>query len=168
VQSSHAIKTKITNSEDNSSALKRGLWLTKKIIHTPQNSTRVWSALEQTSQFCAKTYSFIDMADSSLQFLHKYFNLHSYMTWVVQELQNTVSSATQIFYINCWMVWNKMKFMICVWDKTHFSLYVFMNKQNFHYWAKENCQQLHLKPPHSVKVPVWCAISTYVITGPHF
>jgi len=34
----------------------------------------------------------------------------------VQELQKTVSSATQIFYINCWMVRKKMKFMICVWQ----------------------------------------------------
>lgn len=114
MQSSHAIKTKITHCQKNGSALKKGLRWNKKIIHVPQNTMRVWTALEQTPQFCATTYSFIGIADSSLQFLHKYFNLHSYKTWVVQELQNTVSSATQIFDINCWMVWKKMKFMICV------------------------------------------------------
>jgi len=57
---------------------------------------------------------------------------------------------------------------LCMSDKAHFPLYRLMNKQNFHYRAKENCQLLHLIPSHSVEDPVWCAISSCVITDPHF
>ena len=40
-----------------------------------------------------------------------------------------------------------------------------MNKQNYHYWAPENPQELHQRPLHSERLTVWCGITSF---GPYF
>ncbi|XP_014471890.1 PREDICTED: uncharacterized protein LOC106742984 [Dinoponera quadriceps] len=43
-------------------------------------------------------------------------------------------------------------------DEAHFHLSGYVNKQNFHYWAPENPNELHERPLHSAKVTVWYAV----------
>jgi hypothetical protein len=43
-----------------------------------------------------------------------------------------------------------------------------VNKQDFRFWAPHNPQELHERPLHSLKVTVWCALSSSVIIGPYF
>ena len=37
-------------------------------------------------------------------------------------------------------------------DEAHFHLSGYVNKQNYHYWAFENPQELHQRPPHSERL----------------
>jgi hypothetical protein len=53
-------------------------------------------------------------------------------------------------------------------DETHFHLSGTVNKQNFHYWAAENPQELHQRPLHSPRVTVWCAFTEFGMWGPYF
>lgn len=51
-------------------------------------------------------------------------------------------------------------------DKAHFHLLDTVNKQNFHYWADSNPQQLHQHPVHSPQVNVWCGVASSGIVAP--
>ena len=53
-------------------------------------------------------------------------------------------------------------------DKAHFDLSGTVNKQNFHYWAAENSEELHQRPLHSPRVTVWCTITEFGVWGPYF
>jgi hypothetical protein len=48
-------------------------------------------------------------------------------------------------------------------DEAHFQLSGFVSKQNFHYLSSKNPQRFHEKLLHSVKVTIWCAISSFGI-----
>jgi hypothetical protein len=51
-------------------------------------------------------------------------------------------------------------------DEAHFHMSGYVNKQNCRFWAAHNLGELHSL--HSVKVTVWCAISSGGIFGPYF
>jgi hypothetical protein len=53
-------------------------------------------------------------------------------------------------------------------DEARFHLSDCVNKQNFHYWADENPQQLHQRPLHSAHVTVWCGVANFGVTVPYF
>jgi len=53
-------------------------------------------------------------------------------------------------------------------DKAHFHLSGYVNKQNYHYWAPENPQELHQRPLHSEHLTVWCGITLFGVLGPYF
>ena len=53
-------------------------------------------------------------------------------------------------------------------DEAHFHLTGCINKQNMHYCADTNPQELHQRPLHSPKVTVWCAISFTGVVGACF
>lgn len=53
-------------------------------------------------------------------------------------------------------------------DEALFHLNEFDDKQNLHYWEKENPNQLHQDLLHSKKVTVWCSVSFYGVIGPFF
>ena len=56
--------------------------------------------------------------------------------------------------------------VILMSDKAHFHLLGTVNKQNFHYWADSNPQQLHQRPVHSPQVTVWCRVASFGIVAP--
>ena len=53
-------------------------------------------------------------------------------------------------------------------DEAHFHLNGFVNKQNCHFWAKENPRAVHQRELHPVKCTVWCTITSNKIIGPYF
>lgn len=54
-------------------------------------------------------------------------------------------------------------------DEAHFHLSVFVNKQNFNFWAGRNPRLLHERAKlHGQKVTFWCAISASGIIAPFF
>lgn len=52
--------------------------------------------------------------------------------------------------------------------EAHFHLSMYVNKQDFRYWAEENPRLPHQSPLHSQKVTVWCGLSSFGILGPYF
>ena len=43
-------------------------------------------------------------------------------------------------------------------DETHFTLGMYIHKQNFYIWSSENPQVIEERPLHPEKVTVWCAL----------
>jgi hypothetical protein len=52
--------------------------------------------------------------------------------------------------------------------EVHFHMSGYVNEQNCCYWDPNNLHELHCHPVLSVKVTMWCAISSEGITGPCF
>jgi len=52
-------------------------------------------------------------------------------------------------------------------DEAHFHLSGYVNKQNYHYWAPENPQELHQHPLHFERLTVWCGITSFGVLGPY-
>jgi len=46
-------------------------------------------------------------------------------------------------------------------DEAHFHLSGYVNKQNYHYWAPENPQELHQRPLYSERLTIWCGIASF-------
>lgn len=53
-------------------------------------------------------------------------------------------------------------------DDDHFHISGYINKQNFRFWSHVNPWQFHQQPLHSVKVTMWCVMSSFGIVGPYF
>ena len=53
-------------------------------------------------------------------------------------------------------------------EEAHFHLSGYVNKQNYHYWAPENPQQLQQRPVYSERLTVWCGIASFGVIGPYF
>ena len=52
--------------------------------------------------------------------------------------------------------------------EVHFRLSGHVNKQNYHFWAHKNPQELNQLPLHSDKFTVWCGIASFGVLGPYF
>jgi hypothetical protein len=97
VPSSHAIKTRLQTLKKTVQSFKKASdEIQKTSIHhkTPRAFGLLWNRHLSSALWLRASW---DITDSSLQFLHKEFNMHSYKTWVVQKLQNTVLSAHALF-----------------------------------------------------------------------
>ena len=92
--------------------------------------------------------------------LHKDLNLNPYKITIVQELSDRnmancrISSEQLLEMLNHDGVINT----VLMTDEAHFHLSGYVNKQNYHYWAPENPQELHQRPLHSERLTVWCGI----------
>ena len=64
--------------------------------------------------------------------------------------------------------WMILHAAIITLDETHLRLNGYVSKQNYRYWVRENPRELRMKPLHSQKVTVWCALSKVWIVGPYF
>jgi hypothetical protein len=53
-------------------------------------------------------------------------------------------------------------------DETHFCVNGEVYKQNGRNWAANNPLQIRRRPPHSPRVTVWFAVSSFTIVGPHY
>lgn len=53
-------------------------------------------------------------------------------------------------------------------DECHFWLDGYVNKQNYRFWATENPRIFETAPLKSIRVTLWCAISSCGIIGPFF
>lgn len=53
-------------------------------------------------------------------------------------------------------------------DECHFWMDGYVNKQNYRFWATENPRVFNTMPLKSVKITVWCAISSLGVIGPFF
>ena len=53
-------------------------------------------------------------------------------------------------------------------DEAHFHLLGTVNKQNFRYWFNTNPQQLRMRPLHSPRVTVRCAVVNFGIIGLYY
>jgi len=49
-----------------------------------------------------------------------------------------------------------------------FHLPVYVNKQNYRYWAPENPQEVHQRPLHNERLAVRCGIASFGVLGPYF
>jgi hypothetical protein len=49
--------------------------------------------------------------------------------------------------------------------EAHFHLCGHVNKQNYHFWAPENPQELHHLPLHSDKFTVWGGIASFAFSA---
>jgi hypothetical protein len=97
--------------------------------------------------------------------LHKDINFHPYKVVLVQELSdcdmaNRSTLAEHLIRI----LSNNVIFLMT--DEAHFHISGCVNKQNFHYWAEENPQQLHQRLLHSARVTVCCGMANFGVTGP--
>ena len=113
----------------------------------------------------------IGLSDRSVRrILHKDPNFHRYKIAIVQELNDRdmansrISSEQLLEMLNV----DGVISTLLMTDEAHFHLSGFVNKQNYHYWASENPQELHQRPLHSERLTVWCGIASFGVTGPYF
>lgn len=172
VPSAHAIKTWVVNFEETGSTLKKRTGRVKN-IRTPENVDRVRTAMLRSPTRSARRHAIsLDISDRSVRrILHNDLHYHPYKIQLVHALNNG-DHATRLAFSNRMldMMNDNPDLVNNLWmsDEAHFHLSGFVNKQNFRYWAPENPQRIHEKPLHSVKVTVWCAISSRAILGPYF
>jgi len=102
--------------------------------------------------------------------LHKDLNFHLYKIAIVQELSDwdianrRVSSEQLLKMLNDDGVINT----VLITDEAHFHLSGYMNKENYHYWAPENPQELHQHPLHRERLTVCCGIESFGVFGTYF
>jgi len=88
--------------------------------------------------------------------LHKDLNFHPYKIAIVQELSDRdmanrrISSEQLLEMLSDDGVINT----VLMTDEAHFHLSGYVNKQNYHYWAPENPQELHQRPLQSERLTV--------------
>ena len=99
----------------------------------------------------------IGLSDRSVwRILHKDLNFHPYKIAIVQELSDRdmanrrISSEQLLEMLSDDGVINT----VLMTDEAHFHLSGYVNKQNYHYWAPENPQELHQRPLQSERLTV--------------
>ena len=142
------------------------------MVRTPENVDKVRMAIVKSPRRSVRKHSTArGLSDRSVwRILHKYLNFHPYKTVIVQELSDRdlanrcISSEQLLKMLNDDAVINT----ILMTDEAHFHLSGYVNKQNYHYWAPENPQELHKHPLHSKRLTVWCGIASFGVLGPYF
>jgi hypothetical protein len=99
--------------------------------------------------------------------LHKDLNFNLYKMVVVQELSNHDMANHSMVAEHLFRILSD-DLIILMTDEAHFHLFGCGNKENFHYWAEENPQQLHQRPLHSARVTVRCEVANFGVIGLYF
>ena len=97
--------------------------------------------------------------------------LYPYKVQIVQQIlpaDKVQRKAFSEWIINKCRDDNDFLLLLIASDEAHFNLSVYVNKQNFRFWARENPQNLHERPLHSKRVTVWCAMTSSCVIGPYF
>ena len=152
---------------ENASALKRKPRGRIPTVQTPENVDKVKMAIvKSTRRFAA-----IGLSDRTVwRILHKDLNFHPYKIAIVQELSDhgmpnhRISSEQLLKMLKDDGVINT----VLTTDEACFHLSGYVNKQNYHYWAPENPQELNQHPLHSERLTVWCGITSFAVLGPYF
>lgn len=172
VPSAHAIKTWIANFEETGSTMKKRTGSVKS-VRTPENIDRVRTAVLRSPTRSARRQAIsLGISNRSVRrILHNDLNHHPYKIQLVHAMNNADHVSRLAFCNQLLAMMNDNAELINnLWmsDEAHFHLSGFVNKQNFRYWSSENPQRIHEKPLHSLKVTVWCAMSSRAILGPYF
>jgi hypothetical protein len=97
----------------------------------------------------------------------KDLNFHPYKITVVQELiDRDMAIRTTAAELLIGILSDDI--IILMTNETYFHLSDCVNKQNFRYWSEESPQQLHPHSLHSGRVPLWCGVANFGVTGPQF
>jgi hypothetical protein len=111
----------------------------------------------------------IEISDRTLRrILFKVLSFHPYKIAIFQEFSDrdianrTISSEQLLEMLNE----DGVKSTALMTDEAHFHLPGYVNKQNYHYWAPENPQELHQRPLHSERLTVWCGIASFGVLRP--
>lgn len=172
VPSANAIKTWVRNFEATGSTVKKRGGSAKK-VRTPENIAIVREAIERSPRRSARRHSVaLGLSDRSVRrILHKDLHFHAYKIQIVHALQEQDHGNRLQFCETLLQLINGNQNLVnnlLMSDEAHFHLSGYVNKQNFRYWSHANPQEIHEKPLHSLKVTVWCAISSFAIIGPYF
>jgi len=168
----NTIKEWVQNIRENVSALKRKPRGRIPMVRTPENVYKLRMAIVKSPRHSVRrNSSAIGLSDRSGQrILHEDLNFQPYKTAIVQELNDhdmanhKISSEQPLEMLND----DGVIISLIMTDEAHFQLSGYVNKQNYHYWAPENPQQLHQPPLHSERLTVWCGIASFGVLGPYF
>ena len=108
---------------------------------------------------------------SMWRILHKDLNFHMHKIAIVQELNDRDMAKRRISSEQLLEMLNDDDDVIntlLMIDEAHFHLSGYVNKQNYHYWAPENPQELRQCPLHSERLIVWCGMASFGVLGPYF
>lgn len=139
---------------------------------TPENQLRVQQAVTASpTRSVTQHAQALNLSDRSIRrMLHK-MSFHPYKIALVQQLSDQDKQQRIGFCRTFLQLRNdhpEIEHNLFMSDEAHFYLDGFVNKQNCRHWATENPHELHQRPLHSLKVTVWCAVSSTRIIGPYF
>ena len=89
---------------------------------------------------------------------------------VVQKLNEGDAAKRLVFSQQMLDLINRNKEVLnnlIVSDEAHFHLTSSVNKHICRYWSDRHPRELVQKPLHSSKLPVWCAVAAFAVTGPY-
>ncbi|XP_011049237.1 PREDICTED: uncharacterized protein LOC105142985 [Acromyrmex echinatior] len=138
-------------------------------IRSPENIEAVRASILRSPQRSARKHaSALGLSDRSMRrILHDDLHFHPYKIAIAHELSerdfNSRRNACEVL-----LEVVSEDAIVFFSDEAHFHLCESVNKHNMRYWADTNPRELHQRPLHSLKVTVWCAISSARIIGPWF
>ena len=140
----------------------------QRTARSPQNIEAVRQSILRSPRRSARKHaSALGLSARSVRrILHEELKFHPYKLVVAQELIPRDFDAREAA---CRALLDLPDDTLVFFsDEAHFHLSGAVNKQNMRYWSAENPRELHLRPLHSQRVTVWCAISRVGIIGPWF
>ena len=157
----NTIKEWVQNFWENASALKRKPRGRIPTVRTPENLDKVRMAkVKRVRRSVRRQCDATGLSDrSARRILQNDLNFHPYKIAIVQELSDCdmanrrISSEQLREMLNDDGVINTVLMI----EKAHLHLSGYVNKQNYRYWAPENPQELHQRPPLQRKIDclVW-------------
>ncbi|XP_025407883.1 uncharacterized protein LOC112681783 [Sipha flava] len=131
-------------------------------ITTPENVARVRASIQKSPRHSAvKHAAALGLSDRSVRrILHRDLHMHPYKIMITQALSERDFETCRAVCEDILQNIPAGNVLISS-DEAHFHLSGIVNKQNYHYWAVENPQELHQRPLHSPYVTVWCAVSDF-------
>jgi hypothetical protein len=141
---------------------KKPSWQCVCTVQLPQINESVRYSFIGRPRRSARRHSVaLGISDSRVRrILHKDLNFCPYKMAVVQELSDC-DMANRGTVAGCLIGILSDNVITLMTDEAHFHLSAWVNKQNFHYWAEENPQQLYQRPLHSACVTVWCGVANF-------
>jgi hypothetical protein len=161
------IKKTVSDFRQTGSALKRNSTDRRRTATRPENVAAVRASAKQSPRRSARKHAdALRLSDRSVRrILHRDLKMYHYITAIAQELSErdceTRTTLCRELFQNV-----PRTAVLLFTDEAHFHLSSTVNKQNVRYWANNNPQELHQRPPHSSKVTMWYAIFEFGVWGP--
>ncbi|GFW86380.1 DUF4817 domain-containing protein [Trichonephila clavipes] len=132
----------------------------------PENVARVRASIKQSPKRSARKYAAaLELSDRGVRrILHRHLHIHPYKMMVTHELSER-NFRTRITACKDILQNIPPGDIMISSDESQFHLSGSVNKQNFRYWPTENLQLIEVRPLHSPRETVWCAIAKFSVRG---